>query len=301
MTDTTPIIQWFETEYPTPAVIPADPLQRFFSLLLEDYADEWLWRPAMHYRWYYTVGARFASSHLAEEMASDVPWPTFFKRRAIIKRQRSGYTQGDGVVPDQVAGVEAIYQRTLTQLEAIFQKRPFLLGDRPSLADIGFSGPFFRHFGLDPVPAEIMRRDAPAVFAWIGRLWSSRLKDCPHSLLEGVPDDWSPILGEIGDSYLPYLCANVDAVASAQTRFSVEISGVKYERARWSPYRVWCLAQLREHFKALPPADQETAQTLLRRHRCWEPLWFHSELPLEQGFCSRLPFHADAKMIDVYQ
>ena len=26
------------------------------------------------------------------------------------------------------------------------------LGDRPSLADIGLSGPFFRHFGLDPAP-----------------------------------------------------------------------------------------------------------------------------------------------------
>lgn len=50
MTDSTPIIQWFEKEYPSPAVIPTDALQRFFSLLLEDYADEWLWRPAMHYR-----------------------------------------------------------------------------------------------------------------------------------------------------------------------------------------------------------------------------------------------------------
>ncbi len=73
MTDSTPVIQWFESEYPAPAVIPVDPLQRFFSLLLEDYADEWLWRPAMHYRWYYDEGARFASCHLAAELAADLP------------------------------------------------------------------------------------------------------------------------------------------------------------------------------------------------------------------------------------
>ena len=51
MTDTTPMIAWFEREHPEPAVIPRDPLQGFVSRLVEDYADEWLWRPALHYRW----------------------------------------------------------------------------------------------------------------------------------------------------------------------------------------------------------------------------------------------------------
>ena len=37
MSDTTPMIQWLEGEFPEPPVIPADPLQRFVSLLLEDY------------------------------------------------------------------------------------------------------------------------------------------------------------------------------------------------------------------------------------------------------------------------
>jgi glutathione S-transferase len=47
MTDTTPMIDWFEAEYPSVHVVPTDPVQRFFSKLLEDYAEEWLWRPAM--------------------------------------------------------------------------------------------------------------------------------------------------------------------------------------------------------------------------------------------------------------
>jgi glutathione S-transferase len=300
MSDSTPVIQWFEAEFPVFGVIPEDPLQRFFSLLLEDYADEWLWRPAMHYRWYYDEGARFASCHLAHELGAGIPLPAFIKRRIITVRQRRGYTSGDGITPDQVPGVEAIYRRTLDQLEAVFRERPFLLGDKPSLADIGFSGPIFRHFGLDPIPAEIMRNKAPAVYEWAARLWNTNLQDCPGTLLEGIPADWGPILDEIGGSYLPYLCANNDAVAAGRKRIDADIGGVTYKGARWSKYRVWCLQQLRGHFKALTQDDQEAARTLLEQHGCWEPLWRHAELPIDAGLCSRLPFHVDAKMIDVY-
>ncbi len=300
MTDTTPIIQWFENNQPQPAVTPIDPLQRFFSLLLEDYADEWLWRPAMHYRWYTTKGSRFASTHLAEELGADLPVPQWLVRRRITKRQREGYTTGDGIHTGAVPGVEAIYHRTLRQPEAIFRERPFLLGSRPSLADIAFSGPFFRHFGLDPVPAQIMQNTAPAVFHWMARMWDTSLKTCTGNLLDGIPSDWEPLLSEIGTSYLPYLCANVDAVEQGNKRFNVEVGGVSYRGAIWSPYRVWCLAQLRSHFNSLAPGQQETARALLTKSGCWEPLWHHNELPIEKEFCSKLPFHADAKMIDIY-
>lgn len=300
MSDSTVMIQWFENEFPTPAIMPSDPLQRFFSLLLEDYADEWLWRPAMHYRWYYERGARFASTHLAEEITADWPLPAFLNRRVLIRRQRQGYTVGDGITESQVAGVEAIFYRTLDQLEAIFQVRPFLLGDKPSLADIGFSGPFFRHFGLDPVPAEILRQRAPAVAEWMARLWNTRLENNAGALVEGIPSDWGPILDEVGHHYLPYLCANTDAVLAGHRVFDAEIGGVKYRRARWSKYRVWCLQQLRDHFHAMPESDQKIAQQLMQQHNCWEPLWRHATLPVDDTLCAKLPFYVDAKMIDVY-
>src|ERR1043165_7406073 len=49
--DTTPMIAWLDAQHPQFAVYPEDPAARFLALLLEDYADEWLWRPAMYYRW----------------------------------------------------------------------------------------------------------------------------------------------------------------------------------------------------------------------------------------------------------
>ena len=44
--DTTPTIEWFEKIYPEHPIYPEDPALRFLAILVEDYADEWLWRPA---------------------------------------------------------------------------------------------------------------------------------------------------------------------------------------------------------------------------------------------------------------
>jgi glutathione S-transferase len=300
MTDSSAIIAWFETAFPTPAITPSNPLQRFFSLLLEDYTDEWLWRPAMHYRWHYGAGARYASAHLADELAADVPLPALLKRQFITLRQRKGYTSGDGIDRHAVAGVEAIYHRTLHHLETILGHRPFLLGSTPSLADIGFSGPIFRHFALDPVPAQIMRQQAPAVWEWAARLWNYRGNTESGPWQQGVPGDWGPVLSDIGRDYLPYLCANIDAVAAGKRRFDAQIGDVHYRKARSSRYRVWCLQQLREHFNALSQENQGEARQLLEVHACWEPMWRHTTLPIDTQVCAQLPFYSKDKMIDVY-
>jgi glutathione S-transferase len=75
LTDSTPIIAWLDERYPDPGVIPRNPELAFFSRLLEDSADEWLWRPAMHYRWDFSEGGFHLSRVLVEEDARDVPFP----------------------------------------------------------------------------------------------------------------------------------------------------------------------------------------------------------------------------------
>ena len=79
------------------------------------------------------------------------------------------YCAGDNGrgIPSAMALVTMLLQalkrmlRRFASLERIFEARPFLLGDHPTLADIGFSGPFFRHFALDPIPLQILRHTAP--------------------------------------------------------------------------------------------------------------------------------------------
>ena len=88
MSDTTPMIAWLEEDQPAPSVIPADPVQRYLSLLVEDYADEWLWRPAMYYRWSYAPDRYLASTRLAEEIIRIPGVPLAARRRWVAKRTR---------------------------------------------------------------------------------------------------------------------------------------------------------------------------------------------------------------------
>ncbi len=273
MTDTTPMIDWFESQHPEPAVIPRDPLQGFASRLVEDYADEWMWRPALHYRWSYRGDALLLSRRIVDEMMARVPVPGALKRLGIRQRQRGRYVRGDGVSAATRAHVEGVYLRSLDQLEPIFASRPFLLGAQPTLADFGFFASMFRHFGLDPTPAAIMLGRAPAVYEWLARLWNARGSRTQGALVAGIPPDWSPILREIGGAYLPYLCANAEAWKAAQRRFDVEIQGTLYRALPVSRYRVWCLERLRAHFEALGGDVRAAATSLLEAHGCWEPLW----------------------------
>ena len=299
MTDTTVMIDWFEREIKDNQLFSTNSAMQFIGLLLEDWADEWWWRPAMHYRWFYEEGARFASWHLTKEILNSVPGDDALKLQMLTTRQRTGYTSGDGVSEDNFEAVEASFRKLLKNLERILAVRPFLLGDRPGIADIGFSGPFFRHFALDPVPLEILRQEAPLVLHWVTRLWSTRLETCNGILLENIPEDIFPLLEDIGAGYLKYLNANVTAVREKKAVFDVTVDGITYKNARYSRYRVWCLSQIRDNFSNLPKDSQEEIKKILKTTGCWEPLWKEDNLPLDPNQEARLPFWADSKMVGV--
>ncbi|MFK7978081.1 MAG: glutathione S-transferase family protein [Halioglobus sp.] len=298
MTDSTPIIGWLHDRYPRHQVIPTNPVLRFFSLLLEDYADEWLWRPAMHYRWDYAEGAALQGRVLIDENAHDMPLPGALKRYLIRNRQRKLFTRGDGVGPDTWDHVEKTYLDTLAQFKTVLADRPYLLGTRPSLADFGFFGPMFRHFSMDPTSARIMRETAPSVYEWVARVWNARSSG-GGELLDTLPADWQPIMHSIGATYLPYLVANANAWSQSQERFDAVIEGVNYRNLRTAPYRVWCLEQLRGHYDSLSDADKITVRPVLENTGCWQPLWDNATLASQIDPDQKAPFGGGGSMTGV--
>ena len=274
LADSTPMIDWLEQKHADGAVIPEDPVQGFFSRLLEDYADEWLWRPALHYRWSYAADAHALSRRFAETFLSEQPMPKFLTAAMLRERQSRIYVRGDGVTPETRPHVESVYLNTLDRLQAIFQQQPFLLGGRPSLADFGFFASMFRHFSLDPTPSLIMQSRAPAVFEWVARLWNSR-----HSTVHGawvedgtLPAGWTPLLRDVGEAYLPYLHANAIAWREGRKTFDFEVQGTRYRKLPVVQYRVWCRERLQEHLHRLPASAAPEVERLLRLSGAWEPL-----------------------------
>lgn len=290
MTDTTAIIAWIEARRAGPEVTPRDPALRFFSLLLEDYADEWLWRPALHYRWSFQPDTALMGRRIAAEMLRDVPGPLALRTAVIIARQQRKYVRGDGITPATRGAVEALYHRTLAALEAILVTRPFLLGDRPSLADFGFMGSMFRHFSLDPTPARIMRDTAPAVFEWVSRMWNARASAfADRALLDAVPEDWAPFLAEAASGYLPYLAANAEAAAAGRAMFAVTLQGVAW-RLPVNLNRVHCLKALQAAFRALPAEAAAAGRSRLEAAGAWAPLWRVTAPDIGFDPEGRLPF-----------
>ena len=256
-----------------PAVIPVDPEQRFFSLLVEDYAEEWLWRPAMHFRWSYRRDALQLSRTIVDEALTPVRLPGAIKRAMIRRRQIGGWATGDGVTDETWDHIEGCYHGALARLSTILEPRPFLLGERPTVADFGYFASMFRHFALDPTPSHIMRETAPHVWEWVARMWNARASTTNGPLVEGVPADWGPILDQVGSAYLPYLNANARGWAVGAERHDVELQGIAYRQLPVSRYRVWVLEQLRENYDAVPDDAKPTVRERLAAHGCWEPLW----------------------------
>jgi glutathione S-transferase len=256
MSDSTPIIAWLEAQQDAPSVYPHDPALRFVALLLEDYADEWLWRPAMHYRWSYLQDRQHASGLLADEQVTRLRIPRAVKRFMLVRRQLGGFVRGDGVDEATWDHVEQGYLNALDRLEAIFAQRRFLLGDTPTIADFGLMGPMLRHFGQDPTPAEIMRSRAPGVYAWVARMWNTRASAAAPELLSSIDAPLAELLVEVGETHLAQLRENALAYGRGTTRHDQVIQGCRYTQVPTSRYRVWCLEALRREWADLGAEDR---------------------------------------------
>ena len=250
LVDTTLMIDYLDRRYPEPRTSPSDPAANFIALLLEDYADEWLWRPAMHYRWSFDNSAELLSSWLAEH-SPETDISLAEKKSTWRERQHSTFVAGDGVTSETRTAVESSYHHALTALEAIFAKRDYILGDRPTQADFGFMGPMFRHFFCDPDPARIMRDTAPGVHEWVARMWNMRPQRFSSALqVEAIPGDLGDLLEPVASVYLPYLLANQEAVIAEQEQVSYDALDVSWTEPA-KPFRLWCLDQLRRSYQAL--------------------------------------------------
>ncbi|MFH2131301.1 MAG: glutathione S-transferase family protein [bacterium] len=250
--DTTPMIRWFEKQYPEPPVLPSDPALAFIALLIEDYGDEWLWRPAMWWRWVprvsrWALGWRIAGAIVPAPLTRLYGW-------LFGQRQLREWVWGDGVTRKNSHTVRDMLFRELEFLEAVLSDQPFLLGSHPSVADFGYFASMFRHFGNDPDPAEVMRRQAPRTYEWLARLWNLSIDKLPRDPEWVWPraDCWRPLLNRIVKDYLPYLHQNARAHHEGRKRFDYRGETSRFPKTKTTTYRVWCREVLQQRYSELP-------------------------------------------------
>lgn len=263
LSDTTLIIEFLEKLTPQTTVMPQNSSMRFIAQLLEDFGDEWLWRPALYYRWAHAQDARLMSHRLADGMMRDVPLPFFMRRWAILNRQRFHFLWLDGVRSNTAKRIEAHYLETLNALESVLKKTPFLLGQRPTLADYGMYGSMFRHFFCDPTPARMMRMQAPAVHEWVARMWNTDLHTFNDiAFATEISEEIQPLIEIVCQEFLPYMQANEDAVLAQEKHFKFNSKGTAFKLPT-QRYRAWRYQRLRQRYQLLDRQTQDYLNTCL--------------------------------------
>jgi len=271
--DTADIIDYIERAEPGPSAYPKGPVQKLVSLLLELYADEWLVIPAMHYRWSYNEAwiieefGRIASPNAARDEQIRIGQVIAAPVKDSIPRI--------GVSEETVSGIEAHYEGFLADYSAHLRRMPFVLGGRPSLGDFALFGPLYGPLYRDPASGEQMRRLAPGVVDWIGRMLEA--KGGTGELLpnDEIPPTILPILKRQMTEQLPVLIHSAEALrewSSAQPKgarikrslgvHEFTIGGRRGERNIMS-FSLWRLQRVQDYYRSLTGGDRAGADRLL--------------------------------------
>jgi glutathione S-transferase len=213
MWDSTAMILHLELRFPEPAALPPDPVQRFLCHVIEDAADEWLYRPAVGSRWHFAENAAVGGFELARDISARLPI-TGDQAHAAVGAHVRASCPPLGVTPENIAlWIDDVLRPWMRVLGANLARRPYLFGERPSLADFALFGGNAAHFVNDPMCRRWVDEDAPAVVRHTHRLLE------PEDQEFGDWDDpgaetLTDVLAELGRMYLPWVSrACTDGVA----------------------------------------------------------------------------------------
>lgn len=288
--DTTEIVDHLEEHLPEhPGVYPETPLQRCVAHVLELFGGEGLLRPAMHYRWDFDEANLAFLAHdfglaLAPGGGAEERRRAFEGAEALMRRA----TRSVGVTAETAAIVEESYEEFLRLLDSHLATAPYLLGGRPTIADLGFIGPLHAHLARDPYPSALMKRTAGNVWRWVERM--NAPVDDTGEYLDLSPalfsdDSVSPTLRDllafVGTEFVPEVLAQVAFVDGWLGGHEVgegDVVGGE-PRRRWigstafelrgrevtvavAPYRIYMLQRLQDSFGGHGEADRTAVREL---------------------------------------
>ena len=241
MVDSTPILYELENRHPGDrSILPDNAGDRFLAELIEDFADEWLTKAMFHYRWYYATDRSFSAFWIATDQmvgqnASRSTRQAFadqITERQVGRMALVGCTEANRPV------IERSYERVLDALEPHIGYGKYLFGTRPSIGDFGLFGQL-KTLADDPTPQWLMRQRAPTLCHWVRQTDDlSGLSGEWRGAAMQIPSAVKALLEICGDSYLPFLSANTQAIATGADTVNLDIQGTSFSQPPFRPSRV---------------------------------------------------------------
>jgi glutathione S-transferase len=239
--DSTPIIEQVEARFPEPSITPDDPTLAFVSVLLEDYADEWLNKAMFHYRWSYPEDQESAAHRIADAIFEGAEKPAGIED--TIRARMIGRLHHVGSSAQTAPVIEGSFTRVLAILDGMLSARAYLFGGRPSLADFGLAAQLTQLLS-DPTPGAMIKAQAPNVVRWIDRMENPDVQGAFISFESARGGLTDLLREEVCGAYLPWMAANAQAVDDDAPGVSVEIAGHTFTQ-KPQRYAAKALAELR--------------------------------------------------------
>jgi len=270
ITDSTPLIRRFESEYKGRSVLPSDPVVRFLDYLLEDYADEWLTKCMFHFRWAHPANIEKAGRILPFYSGVSVTDEQVASLTKHITELQVGRLYVVGSNEKTGAIIESSYHRFLQCFDAHLQSAPFAMGKRPGASDFGLYGQLTQLALFDPTTAAITVAEAPRVYGWTENtedLSGLDVSEDDWIARDAVPETLQELLAEAGRVYAPFMLGNAAAVASGADQVDCVVDGGKWIQPPF-PYQAKCLKWLRAERAALSTSDRGDLDELLSGTGC---------------------------------
>lgn len=297
--DSTDIVTFLDSlESPASAksFSPQTPVQLAVARLIDGFGLEGMLQVAMHYRWSYRDEQElFLQTEFGRGLyaADDRE-----ARRAAGRRVMDFFSSSLpslGITPQTIPAIETAYEELLEALDVHFQRYPYVMGWRVSIADLGLIAPLYAHLGRDPYPTALMKKRAPNVARWMERMQLPNAPDgeYPPYVADWLSDDqipvtlepvltllfkdWGPQLGADMASYQHWLDAHPEIEAGQLINFndtrlvhptlgmvSYEWRGVQVQRAS-AVHGLWMFQSAQAVLRGMPAdAGQELASLLKR-------------------------------------
>lgn len=270
--DTSNIIDRLEQRFPEAPVVPAAPVQRMASYLMELWGDEWWLVVAMYTRWCHPENYPLFLNDAGKGL---LPYfPRFLQNRVGAKaaNQMRAHLPSLGLVPGQIEIVAEWTRNALDLLEQHFNKYPFLFGDKPSLGDFGLMGPLYAHLGRDPWSKRELIDTRPSVRRWVDRM--NQPQPLSGNFLPGdqIPETLAPIFQMMFREFLPYIEGILREVNLALPKLAPGkalprgLGAVNFPMGQHSyrratiPYILWMVQRILDGYKTMPTKDQSTVR-----------------------------------------
>lgn len=296
--DTSAIARWFDARHPAPAgpFFPADPVTGWVAAFLDEAFDELGLYLVHHNRWVLSATTNDAGTRLAHEQRRVLPpgmgprFARWFAERQVRRLPYlfsvapPGYTVPGlepGLTPPSRPGfppthdlLDGIWRDVLAVLEALLATRPWILGERFTIADASVYGQLAMNL-KDPTANDELAARAPRTHAWLRGIRAGA-----HASPRGpvaVDGRLEPLLALLGATFVPLMRQNERAWAAARAAGQTRFNEAAFDRGealydgtlRGHPFRsvaktfqvrVW--RDLRDSWRTLDRAQRDTLADL---------------------------------------